>query len=112
MIKHCQTMANIRKRLFTYRHQSNEFIVDKINVYKNNFESHSPLSNTDLIDRMLDLNIDIIASTPITDDEGYRTRLPTEASADSSFNHIDDLSPVCSYQADLICRNEIDDAFF
>ncbi|CAF0877651.1 unnamed protein product [Rotaria sp. Silwood1] len=110
MIEYCQTMTDIRKWLFTYRYQPIEFIIDKIDD-DDDFESHSPSSNQDYFDHLLYENINIIASTPITDDEGYRTRLPTTASNDSSFIHIIG-SPVSSYRTDLDWTSEIDDECF
>ncbi len=95
MIEYCQTMNDIRKLLYTYRRQSTEFDIDG-----NISEPHSPGMN--LVDSDYFYGYaNIITSTPITDDEGYRTRLPTTASADSSFICINNTSPVLSHHRDL-----------
>ncbi|CAF0723027.1 unnamed protein product [Rotaria sordida] len=109
MIEYCHTMTDIRKWLFTYRYQPIEFIVDKID--DNDFEPHSPSSNRDYFHDFLCQNVNIIASTPITDDEGYRTRLPTTASTDSSFIHII-ASSASSYRMEFDWTSEIDDECF
>ncbi|CAF2393148.1 unnamed protein product [Rotaria sp. Silwood2] len=111
MIEYCQTMTDIRKWLFTYRYQPIEFIIDKIDDDDDDFEPHSPSSNKDYFHHLLCQNVNIMASTPITDDEGYRTRLPTTASTDSSFIHIIG-SPISSYRTDFDWTSEIDDECF
>jgi hypothetical protein len=95
MIEYCQTMNDIRKLLYTYRRQSNEFDIDG-----SISEPYSPGMNLVDSDYFYG-NTNIITSTPITDDEGYRTRLPTTASADSSFICINNTSPVLSHHRDL-----------
>jgi len=102
MIEYCQTMTDIRKLLYTHRHQSTDF--DNCNS-----EPHSPAMNMLNFDYLYG-NANVVTSTPITDDEGYRTRLPTTASADSSFNIIG--SPVLSLRSDFDWTSEIDDECF
>ena len=114
MIEYCRTMTDIRKWLYTYRHQSTEVVIDIVNIdsdNSDNSEPHSPSSDTNYFDNLLYPNINIITSTPITDDEGYRTRLPTTASADSSFIHFIG-SPVISHPMNLDWSSEIDDECF
>lgn len=117
MIEYCQTMTDIRKNLYTYRCEPIGYVIDKINddintVDSDNFEPYSPSSSVrDDFNRLLCDNINIIASTPITDDEGYRTRLPTTASAESSFIHVIG-SPAYSNLTDFDWTNEIDDECF
>jgi hypothetical protein len=106
MIEYCQTMNDIRKWLYTYRLPSTEFDIISINIDNNSFETHSPTLS------MLNFNYsygnsNVFTSTPVTDDEGYRTRLPTTASADSSFMLINS-SPVLSHNG-LDWNSEIDD---
>lgn len=108
MIEYCQTMADIRKWLFTYREQPIGFITDHMN--DDEFESHSSLTNSDCYNQLRCRNINIIASTPTTDDEGYRTRLPTTASAESTYTHIIG-SPVL-YQTNYDCNSQYDDECF
>ncbi|CAF3318803.1 unnamed protein product [Rotaria socialis] len=97
MIEYCRTMTDIRKCLYTYRNQPTELIIDEI--------------NDDDVDHFVWKNINIIISTPITDDEGYRTRLPTTASAESSFIDIIG-SSASSYHTDFDLNSEIDDECF
>jgi len=125
MIEYCHTMTDIRKWLYTYRHQSTKhYIVDNnsepLPLFSEShsplfFESHSPLfskPHSPLLN-MLSFdywhgNASVITSTPLTDDEGYRTRLPTTASAGSSFMEING-SPVLSHHIDWDSNSEIDD---
>jgi len=104
MIKYCQTMTDIRKWLYTYRHQSTELV---INIEGDYSEPHSPTTNMFNIDYLYG-NVSVFTSTPITDDEGYRTRLPTTASAESSFICING-SPIFSNPMGLDWNSEIDD---
>jgi hypothetical protein len=110
MIEYCRTLADIRKLLFTYRHQPTECAIDTVNIDNYNSEPSSP-SNTNYLFYLSGPNVNIITSTPITDDEGYRTRLPTTASPDSSFIHIIG-SPVLSHPMDLDWSSGIDDDCF
>ncbi len=107
MIEHCETMSNIRKWLYTYRSQPTAYDINIIIIGNDHSEPHSPALNIPNFNYLYG-NANIATSTPITDDEGYRTRLPTTASGDSSFIYIDG-SPVLSNQADLDWYNEIFD---
>ncbi len=100
MIENCRTMTDIRKWLYNYRHQSTKHGISIIFIDDNDdvSEPYTPPNTVNFI--RLYSNATIFSSTPITDDEGYRTRLPTTASADSSFIHIDGCcSPVFSCPA-------------
>jgi len=111
MIEYCRTMTDIRRWLFTHRQQSNGYVIDRINSDGDDdddvFKPHSPSPDGYFVNHLYP-NISIITSTPITDDEGYRTRLPTTASADSSFIHYVG-SPILSHHADLDWTSEIGD---
>ena len=106
MIECCRTMTDIRKWLFTYGHRMASFRIDR-----NDFKSHSSSSNTNFFHHMFRQDVNIIASTPSTDDEGYRTRMPTMASTDSSFVRAIESSPP-SYYTDFDWSSEIDDECF
>jgi len=103
MIEYCQTMTDIREWLYTYRHQSTELV---INIESDYSEPHSPTNMFSI--NYLYGNASVFTSTPITDDEGYRTRLPTTASAESSFIYING-SPLFSNAFGLDWNSEIDD---
>ncbi|CAF0814636.1 unnamed protein product [Adineta steineri] len=109
MMEYCRTMADIRKWLYPVHHPSTEYITGGMNVDDDddNFEPGSPSLETNYL---LCPSINIYF-TPITDDEGYRTRLPTTASGDSSFNVVGS-SPVSSIRTDLDLYSEIDDDCF
>ncbi len=107
MIEYCRTMTDIRKLLYTYRHQPAKFDINIVNIDNCNSEPHSPALNMFNFDHLYG-NANVVTSTPITDDEGYRTRLPTTASANSSFICING-SPVLSHREDLDWSSEIDD---
>jgi len=106
MIEYCQTMADIRKLLYTYRHQPAKLDIDIVNIEYYNSKPHSPALNMFNFNHSYGI-ANVFSSTPITDDEGYRTRLPTTASANSSFICING-SPVLSY-GDLDWSSEFDD---
>jgi hypothetical protein len=97
MIEYCKTMADIRRWLFTYCHRDSK--------------PYSPPSYSDFIGSTPPPFINVDTSTPVTDDEGYRTRLPTTASADSSLIHINGSPPVLRHHLDLIWIDVFDDAF-
>lgn len=84
MFKYCRTITDIRKWMYNYRDQPSGYDID---LHDNYSELHSPaliIHDRDFFNG----NGNIFASTPLSDDEGYRTRLPTTASADSSFMSI------------------------
>jgi hypothetical protein len=114
MMENCRTMSDIRKWLYNYRDQlvihsmdMMIFIGDNDNIS----EPYTPPNSCNFSGWYSNPNI--FSSTPITDDEGYRTRLPTTASPDSSFTRIDGCySPVfiCPAAMDLHgSSSEIDD---
>ena len=115
MMTNCQTMAQIRKWLYSYCNPANVTLGLPFNARDvvddddddDIFECHSPRSNGyDLLD--LDCpTIEVFASSPITDDEGYRSRLPTTASSNTSFVLHYDSSPR-SYHTDLDWLSDID----
>ena len=86
----CSTMAKIRERLYTYRDSSNStvnntsYVWDYGDTDDDVFEPHSPPSNEYGLAALDDLMMEAMASTPVTDDEGYRSRLPTTASSNAS----------------------------
>jgi hypothetical protein len=106
MIKYCRTMNDIRRELFTHRRK---LVIDEIN--DDIVQAYSPLSNTHYTDYWPWPDVNTITSTPITDDEGYRTRLPTTASAGSSFIHFIG-SPALSNHMELDWNSETDDGFY
>ncbi len=110
MNEYCRTMADIRRWLYTYRHRPTVFSMNIIIHDDNDSEPYTPPLNSFNFDRLYS-NVTIFSSTPITDDEGYRTRLPTTASSDSSFIRIDGCSPVFTRAAMDLCwsSSEIDD---
>lgn len=78
MLKHCHTMDDIREELYTFTRETNEVINDQTfeigspeeYSYMNSYHEHTMMMTSTPI--------------PINDDEGYRTRLPTTASMNSS----------------------------
>ncbi|CAF0972527.1 unnamed protein product [Adineta steineri] len=107
MMEHCQTMADIRKWLYPPHHPSKEYIMGGMNVDDDDdFEPGSPSLETNY---SFCPSINNLYFSPITNDEGYRTRLPTTASGDLSFNVIS--SPVSSIHIDLDSNSEIDDEY-
>ena len=109
MIKYCRTMAQIRDQFYTYRSRSNESDMNVFIDDEHDDELFTPPWNWTEFERSYS-KLPIFTSTPTTDDEGYRTRLPTTASADSSFMCFPDLSLIDSYGAmDNNGSSEIDD---
>jgi len=96
MIERCDTMAEIREWFYTYRQRRIEYFnVIDISVETFSGPGSWPLS-IDYFHRPLYSLMDVMTSTPTTDDEGYHTRLPTTASdygslsyATSSFRLVD-----------------------
>lgn len=110
MIKYCRTMAEIRDQFYTYRSRVNQ---SDMNVFidddDDDGELCTPPWNWTDFERSFS-QWAIFTSTPTTDDEGYRTRLPTTASADSSFMCFPDLALIESNAAiDIDSNSDIDD---
>lgn len=93
IIEYCRTMRDIRKELYAYRSPSEVLNLDASSDDEHAFEPGSPPWNPIGFERFYSEST-IMTSTPLTDDEGYRTRLPTTASAESSFMCFHDFSPV------------------
>ncbi|UJR35308.1 hypothetical protein I4U23_028070 [Adineta vaga] len=87
--------------------------VDDENIRpNNNGKFDSTTSNTQLIYHRSAPDINIFSSTPVTDDEGYRTRLPTTASTDTSFTHaVSTPSYTNSYYGDSDGEIDYDEVF-
>ena len=109
IIEYCRTMTGIRNELYTYRSGSNGLNINISFDEEHQSEPGTPPWNWVDFERSYSL-LTIMTSTPVTDDEGYRTRLPTTASADSSFTCFHDFSPVgpCTTM-DFDQSSELDD---
>lgn len=89
MHQYCRTMNDIRKWLYSYGRPTKEveFCLPDFDENETDFQVGGPLSTT-----YFDEYYMVLTSTPLTDDEGYRTRLPTTASLNSSFYSTDESS--------------------
>lgn len=90
MIKTCNTMADVQRKYFPYRSNAIEIPTHNFNDDHAEFLSSSSFREDYYGSFCRDINS--IASTPTTDDEGYRTRLPTTASSDTEIYDSSDSS--------------------
>lgn len=109
MMENCQTMSDIRREMFTWRQRPSSPIVNEMIEPDNDDDDdvfQLPSSPTTFF-----WGVYPFTSTPATEDEGYRTRLPTMASSDSSFTQLLE-SPALAYRTDSDLDIDIDDGVF
>ena len=104
MMNRCQNMSQIRRRMFIWRERPPSPPVYEINVSDEDEEDLQEYAPPSTFRR----GRNPFMSTPITDDEGYRSRLPTTASLNSSFS-LQSESPILFFRMDSDSFSDIDD---